>query len=249
VPATNGSETPANGRVGTLPAIVDEFIKLLDALTRLVGAIVLPVAVFAVFWIFRAEINALLKRTNTVSIKGAGFEASIGAQQAQAAGAIAAAVASKPVEGQDAKAMAQTAQAAASVVAASVTPQAVQKAQAATVLWVDDNPDNNIYVRRSLEALGVRFVIATSTDDGLAQAQRQTFDAIISDMGRGIDRTAGYKLLEQLRNAGIQSPYIIYAASTDPKRRAEAKRHGALDATNRPDELFQLVLSAIGSRG
>jgi hypothetical protein len=53
------------------------------------------------------------------------------------------------------------AQAAASVVAASVTPQAVQKAPAATVLWVDDDPDNNIYVRRSLEALSVRFVIAT----------------------------------------------------------------------------------------
>jgi CheY-like chemotaxis protein len=131
----------------------------------------------------------------------------------------------------------------------SVTSQAVQKAQAATVLWVDDNPDNNIYVRRSDEALGVRFVTATSTDDGLAQAQRQTFDAIILDMGRGIDRTAGYKLLEVLRKAGIQSRYVIYAASTDPKRTAEAKRRGALDATNRPDELFQLVLSAIGSRG
>ena len=91
-------------------------------------------------------------------------------------------------------------------------------------------------------------VIATSTDDGLEQAQRQTFDAIISDMGRGLDRTAGYKLLEELRKAGIQSPYVIYAASTDPKRRAEAKRRGAIDATNRPDELFQLVLSAIGSR-
>jgi hypothetical protein len=61
----------------------------------------------------------------------------------------------------------------------SVTPETVQKAQAATVLWVDDNPDNNIYVRRSLEALGVRFVIATSTDDGLEWARRQTFDAII----------------------------------------------------------------------
>jgi CheY-like chemotaxis protein len=99
------------------------------------------------------------------------------------------------------------------------------------------------------ESLGVRFVIATSTEDGLAQAQRRTFDAIISDMGRGIDRTAGYKLLEELRKAGIQSPYIVHAASTDPKRRAEAKRRGALDATNSPDELFNLVLSAIGSRG
>src|SRR5439155_636746 len=170
--------------------------------------------------------------------KGGPVDVTISARKAEAAGAIAAAVASKPVEGQDARTMAQMAQAAASVVAASVTPQAVQKARTATVLWVDDNPDNNIYVRRSLEALGVRFVIATSTEDGLAQAQRQTFDAIISDMGRGIDRTAGYKLLEELRKAGSQSPCIIYAASTNPKGRAEAHGRGAVGATNHPEGLF-----------
>src|SRR5712691_7702974 len=48
---------------GTLSAIVDEFIKLLDALTRLVGAIVLPVAVFAVFWIFRMDVSRVSART------------------------------------------------------------------------------------------------------------------------------------------------------------------------------------------
>ena len=117
-----------------------------------------------------------------------------------------------------------------------------------TRLFAPSSPDG-VFCCQSPPTARVTFVIATSTDDGLAQARHQTFDAIISDMGRGIDRTAGYKLLEDLRNAGIQSPYIIYAASTDPKRRAEAKRRGALDATNRPDELFQLVLAAIGSRG
>jgi CheY-like chemotaxis protein len=226
---------------------VDEFIKLVDAFTRLVAAGLLPLVIVGVFWIFRVEINALLKRTDSLSIKGGPVDLTFNAQKAEAAGAIAAAVASKPAEGKDAHAMAETAQAAASAVAASVTPRAVQNARAATVLWVDDNPDNNIYVRRSLEALGVRFVIATSTEDALQQARRQSFDAIISDMGRGLDRTAGYKLLEELRKAGIKSPYVIYAASTDSKRRAEAKRRGAIDATNRPDELFQLVLSAIVS--
>ena len=147
-------ETPANTPAGTLPAIVDEFIKLLDAFTRLAGAIVLPIVVFAVFWLFRTEIRALVGRTESLSVKGGPLDVTISAQKAQAAGAIAAAVALKPVEGQDAKARAQTAQAAASVVAASVTPQGVQKAQAVTVLWVDDNPDNKISVRRSLEALG-----------------------------------------------------------------------------------------------
>jgi CheY-like chemotaxis protein len=228
---------------------MDELVKLLDALSGLIGAAILPVVVFSVFWLFRVELNELLKRTNSLSFKGpGGFEATIGAQKAEAAGAIAAAVAAKPVEGDDPKTTAQTAQAAASIVAEAVTPQSVERARAATVLWVDDNPDNNIYVRRSLEALGVRFVLAESTETGLDLARRQTFDAIISDMGRGADRTAGYKLLEELRKAGVQTPYIIYAASADAERRAEAKRRGAVDATNRPDEVFQLVLSSIGVR-
>lgn len=79
--------------------MIDELIKLLDAFTRLAGAIVLPIAVFAIFWLFRTEISALLGRTDSLSFKGGPVDVTISAQKAEAAGAIAAAVASKPVEG------------------------------------------------------------------------------------------------------------------------------------------------------
>lgn len=224
---------------------MDDLVKLLDAVSRFIAASVLPLVLFAVFWLMRKEINALIGRSNSVSFKGAGIDVSITAQQAQAAGALAAAVTSNAAAGQDKMETAETAQAAASVVAHAVTPESIQRARAATILWVDDNPDNNIFVRRSLEALGVRFVTATSTDEAADLAGRQQFDAIISDVSRGIDRTAGYSLLDQLRAVGIQTPAIIYSGSADPARRAAAKKHGAVDATNRPDELFEMVLSVL----
>jgi CheY-like chemotaxis protein len=226
--------------------VIDDLVKLLDSLSRLAGAIVLPIAVFAVFWIFRVEINALLRRTESLSIKGGPVDVTLSAAKAQAAGAIAAAVAAKPVADADARTTAATVEAAATRAADAVTPRSLQQARSATVLWVDDNPDNNILVRRGLEGTGVRFVLAESTEEALRLVGQQTFDTIISDMSRGLDKTAGYKLLEQLRKAGIKTPYIIYAGSTSLERRAEAKKRGAVDVTNRPDELFQLVLASIG---
>jgi CheY-like chemotaxis protein len=113
------------------------------------------------------------------------------------------------------------------------------------VLWVDDNPDNNIYERQSLEALGVRFVLSTSTDDALNKVKNQRFDAIISDMGRPPDRTAGYTLLDALRSSGDRTPFIIYAGSRSPEHQAESRRRGAAGCTNRATELFEMVLSAL----
>jgi len=97
-----------------------------------------------------------------------------------------------------------------------------------------------------MEALGVNFVLSTSTEDALEKSNHRTFDAIISDMGRPPDPQAGYTLLDKLRANGDRTPFIIYAGSRTAEHREEAKRHGALGCTNRPDELFELVLCALG---
>jgi CheY-like chemotaxis protein len=226
---------------------MDEFIKVLDAFSRLIAAAALPVALFAVIWLFRVQVRNLIDRTKSASVElPGGLKATISTEQAQAAGALAAAVTKAPTAGQDAHAMALDATAAASIVTSAVTPDVVQNARKATILWVDDNPDNNIFERQSLEAIGATFVNVTSTDEAMVKARAQRFDVVISDMSRGRDRTAGFKLLEQLRAAGIGVPYVIYAASTTPERRAEAKRRGALEQTNRPEELFRVVVSVIG---
>ena len=123
-----------------------------------------------------------------------------------------------------------------------VTPRVVRRTSKSKVLWVDDCPSNNIYERQALEALGISFTLAKSTDEALDNISKQYFDAIISDMGRPPDSRAGYTLLDTLRSQGVQTPFII----RDPKHVAESRRHGAIGCTNNPTELFEIVLSALG---
>ena len=91
---------------------------------------------------------------------------------------------------------------------------------------------------------GIDFVLAESTDVGVAGTEPPNFDAIISDMGRPPDPRAGYTLLEAVRRRGIQLPYFIYAGSRDPADVREALSRGAQGTTNRGDELLKLLLSA-----
>ena len=126
-----------------------------------------------------------------------------------------------------------------------VNARTLRRIVGSQVLWVDDRPDNNNYVRHALEALGVRFVISTSTDDALSKLKTQYFDAIISDMGRPPDVRAGYTLLDKLRSSGNQIPFIIYGRSRAPEDQAEARRRGAVGCTNNANELFEMVVSAL----
>jgi CheY-like chemotaxis protein len=173
-----------------------------------------------------------------------GFEAT-GKRQAEAAAALGAAAAFHAEAG-------ATPAVAAGEVAQKVvdvaTPEVIRRAKAATILWVDDRPDNNIHERQSFEALGISFVLAKTTAEALERIRQESFDAIISDMGRPPDSKAGYTLLEKLRESGNQTPYIIYASSRAPEHVAEARRRGAVGCTNRPDELFEMVLNALSSR-
>jgi CheY-like chemotaxis protein len=226
---------------------VDEVVKLLDAATRLLGVLLWPILVAVVFFRFAPAFKLFFEQLGEFSLKGAGFEASAKRKQAEAAAALGAANASRP--GQDLTPDAQALQArTAAEVVSEVTPRMIRRAGRATVLWVDDRPENNVYERRSLEALGVTFVLAKSTDEALKMIARQKFDVIISDMGRPPDAQAGYTLLDKLRQMGDPTPYLIYAGSRDPHHRVEARRRGALDCTNRPDELFEYVLFALGQR-
>ncbi len=119
-------------------------------------------------------------------------------------------------------------------------------AESSTVLWVDDRPNNNIHERLALEALGINFVLAVSTEEALEKLNKHKFDAIISDMGRPPDARAGYTLLGKLRSSGNQTPFVIYAGSKTPEHVAESQRRGAIGCTNNAHELFEMLVSAVG---
>ncbi len=225
---------------------VDDIVKLFDAITKLLNVIIWPAIILFILIRFGRELRDFFSSLGELSLKGAGFEASLKRKQAEVVAALSAAAASKPDGDKTRESVAKEAMIAADVVADFVTPRAIRRASRSTVLWVDDNPNNNSYERQALEALGVSFVLAISTDEALKKISRQRFDAIISDMGRPPDPRAGYTLLDKLRSSGDQTPFIIYASSREPEHVVESRRHGAIGCTNNANELFEMVLSALG---
>jgi CheY-like chemotaxis protein len=225
---------------------VDDIVKLFDAITKLLNVLIWPGVLLFILIRFGRDLREFFSSLGELSLKGAGFEASLKRKQAEVVAALSAAAASKSDGDTTRESVAKEAMIAADVVAEVVTPRAVRRASRSTVLWVDDNPNNNNYERQALEALGVSFVLAISTDEALKKISRQRFDAIISDMGRPPDSRAGYTLLDKLRSSGDQTPFIIYAGSRDPEHIMESRRHGAIGCTNNANELFELVLSALG---
>ena len=231
-------------RSGGVIVDVDGATKLLDATARLLGAIIWPATIFYMLIRFGPSIGSFISSLGEINLKGAGFEASARRRQNEAAGALAAATVSRPEEGATTEAAANAAKEAVQVVG-GVSSKVIRQIEGVKVLWVDDNPDNNNYERQALEALGVQFMISTSTEDAINKVKNHKFGAIISDMGRRHDPRAGYTLLEKLRASGDRTPFIIYSRSRSPENQAEARRRGAVGCTNRATELFEMVLSAL----
>jgi CheY-like chemotaxis protein len=117
------------------------------------------------------------------------------------------------------------------------------------VLWVDDRPDNNTYERAALEAVGLKFTVATSTAAALEIIRWQQFAVIISDMNRREGPREGYFLLDTLRKQGDQTPFYIYAASSAPEHRKETLQHGGQGCTNMAEELFEMVMRSVVGHG
>ena len=227
---------------------IEQLSKLVEAIVSLAQALCWPVIVLLVIVYFGTPLKRFLRDVGEFTFKAgtAGLEATARRQQFEAAALLGAASAKSgtppteklvPDE--------EKAREIASVVSQAVRPRIIRRLSEASVLWVDDNPSNNLYERRALEALGIRFTISTYTEDALEKMRPNRYDAIISDMGRPPDDRAGYTLLAEKQKLGDKAPLIIYSSSNLPEHKAEARRRGAFGGTNNPQELFQLVISAI----
>lgn len=115
------------------------------------------------------------------------------------------------------------------------------------ILWVDDRPENNVYERQAMEAMGLEFTLALSTDEALHVLSTRRFAAIISDMGRKEGAQEGYKLLEALRGRDKTTPFFIYAGSNQPKHRREAILRGAQGSTNIAEDLVEMVTRSLSA--
>lgn len=113
------------------------------------------------------------------------------------------------------------------------------------ILWVDDRPENNVYERQAMEAMGLTFTLALSTEEALRLLETRQFAAIISDMGRKEGPQEGYKLLELLRAQDKSTPFFIYAGSNAESHRREASLRGAQGSTNIAESLIELVTRSL----
>jgi CheY-like chemotaxis protein len=113
----------------------------------------------------------------------------------------------------------------------------------AHILWVDDKPRDNIYERRTLEALGITIEEATSTGLALAKAKARhtNYDLILSDMVRSRP-DSGLVLLNSLRDAGCTTEVVFYVRKLDKKKSVPLKAFGI---TNQPEALLHYVLDVL----
>jgi CheY-like chemotaxis protein len=221
---------------------ISDIVKLFGAITELLRVLVWPGVTIFILVRFRKNLQEVITSLGELSLKGAGFEVSLNRKQAGAAAGLAAAAISRSGEAATPEAAAREARDAADIVAEAFMPQVRERLKKSTVLWVDDCPDNNIYERQLLEALGINFVLAKSTGEALDKINQQSFDAIISDMGLPPNPKAGYRLLNELQSSGDKTPFIIYSTSQDPEHVPDSIRRGVIGCTNNPRELFEKVL-------
>jgi CheY-like chemotaxis protein len=126
-------------------------------------------------------------------------------------------------------------------------PEVAARLAGRSILWADDNPKNNTYEAEALGKMGLVVEQVLSTQAALEALKRQSFDLVISDMGRGTEVRAGYDLLEAIRASGGDIPYLLYSAhGSDPAHVAEARKRGAQGSTEHPAELLSYVIALLG---
>lgn len=100
------------------------------------------------------------------------------------------------------------------------------------ILWVDDEPQNNILLAEFLRDQGVDVDTALSTAEALRQVSRRTYAAVVTDLGRqengSYSDDAGVELVEEIRKRSITVPIYVYTSKDGIKRaRVQAEKAGA----------------------
>ncbi len=67
------------------------------------------------------------------------------------------------------------------------------------ILYIEDNPDNMMLVKRALEARGYRLIQAMTGYDGVAAAEREEVDLILLDIN--LPDIDGYEVARKIRSS------------------------------------------------
>lgn len=97
----------------------------------------------------------------------------------------------------------------------------------ARVLWVDDNPQNNQQELAYLKQHKLAVYSVTNTNDALILLSLYHYDAVISDMGRAEDPLAGLRLLQAMRQQGINTAFYLYTIMPSAAKAKLLQQNGA----------------------
>lgn len=225
---------------------IEKITKLLEVLVSLIKVIAWPSVVLFVLFTFKENLKKLLEDLGEFTIEAGKVKGTF-KRQIEAAAFLGAAAEKQSNQSSEDRQISgeEKAKKIVNIVSQAVTRRVTRQLAGASGLWVDDHPDNNIYERKALEALGINLTISTSTEDAIKTIRHNKYDVIISDMGRHPDSQAGYTLLEEIQKRRLKIPFIIYAGSNLPEHKDETRRRGGFGTTNNPQELFSLVIDAI----
>jgi DNA-binding NtrC family response regulator len=117
------------------------------------------------------------------------------------------------------------------------------------ILIIDDDKTVPRFLQEALRDAGNEVEIATDADVGLARAQQEDYDVVITDLHWDIPDTKrlepkGLRLIEQLHQAMPRLPIILMTAKPDTETTIEATRRGAMDYLAKPcteEEMEKLV--------
>src|SRR5581483_7366948 len=122
--------------------------------------------------------------------------------------------------------------------------QATRRLVRASVLWIDDHPDNNIEENLMLRELGLVVTQTLSSEGAARYLERAAFDLIITDLGRKGDPEAGLKDIAHLTASDPDRPIVVY--TFDPAERADgARAAGAAAVSETPAALLEAVLTHV----
>jgi two-component system chemotaxis response regulator CheY len=118
-----------------------------------------------------------------------------------------------------------------------------------SVLTVDDSSSVRVAIRIALSGAGYTVSEAENGADGIAKANANNFDLIVTDLNMPV--MDGLTMIEQLRrnpaHAGV--PIVFLTTESDADMKARAKAAGATGWLTKPfdaDQLVRIVKKVLG---
>jgi CheY-like chemotaxis protein len=129
--------------------------------------------------------------------------------------------------------------------AAAAVAQAIPR-RFTRVLWIDDEPQNNVEETLMLTELGFGITNLMSVAEAEPFLRSGGFDLVISSMTQKDDGSAGLKVVELAKASKGHPRVIIYRMKQDDRSEL-AKNAGASDVVTTPVDLLRAVRKAIAA--